>query len=77
MIDPDECPCCHKLESEFDMKSFRKECASMGLNGELVNPGGRQLRFSKTGDIWCQISDYCRWCDSEKIRKFWKKYATT
>ena len=44
------CPCCGKdaLDNEIRTK-LKQLCEINGINGELVNPGGRQLRFSTTG----------------------------
>lgn len=62
------CPVCGENALEDQTEIFRV-CKEHGLNGNLCNPGGRQLRFT-TKEGWLQISDMCNHCDAEKIKKF-------
>jgi hypothetical protein len=67
------CPTCNKdTLSEEPREIAREICKENGINGELCNPGGRQLRFSKKQNQWLQISDHCGWCDLEDIKNFFK-----
>jgi hypothetical protein len=40
------------------------------LTGEMMNPGGRALKFKATGEKHLQLADYCSHCDYQKIRQF-------
>ena len=65
------CPCCGKDALDNEMRTKLKQlCEINGINGELANPGGRQLRFSTTGEEWCQIMDYCVHCDYTTVENF-------
>ena len=64
-----KCPYCNK-DMNKDRTEIQKLCKKYGLNGELVNPGGRQLRFSKKGEEWLYLTDMCNNCDEIKIKKF-------
>ena len=57
---------------EYQLKS-KQLCKENKINGELCNPGGRQLRFELTGDKWLQISDHCNYCDFIEIERFLNK----
>lgn len=40
------------------------------LTGEMMNPGGRTLKFKATGEKHLQLADYCSHCDYQKIKQF-------
>lgn len=68
------CPDCKNDCNSLEIQSKSKQlCKENGINGELCNPGGRQLRFKSTGDKWLQISDHCYYCDLKEIEKFIKE----
>ena len=64
-----KCPICGGNRNE-DRTEIKKICRDAVLTGELVNPGGRQLRFKATGDKWLQLADECSACDNKKIKQF-------
>ena len=66
------CPVCGGDQIK-DITPIKKKMKEAGLNGNLCNPGGRQLRFKSIGEEWLQISDMCNECDAKEILDFIKK----
>ena len=63
----DSCPYCKKDMSAKEPKEKAITLARKhGLMGEMCNPGGRSLIFP-FGTV--HLSDYCNYCDFEKLKK--------
>ena len=65
--DIDKCPVCNKDRS-MDMTEVKQLCFDSGLDGGMMNPGGRRLYFADGGEL--QIAECCNACDEKKIRRY-------
>jgi hypothetical protein len=61
------CPYCHKdANAKEPYDEIVKFLRLHGNTVNLCNPGGREFHFPKFGRV--QISDYCHYCDLQKLK---------
>ena len=62
-----KCPICNRdRDDKIPLQKAKKIMNKIGLEQELCNPGGRQIRL-KGYRSTLQLSDQCNWCDYDKI----------
>ncbi len=63
-----KCPICERdMQSGEAYEAIAKFLVENRCTANLCNPGGREFHFPNIGRV--QVSDYCHWCDLEKLHK--------